>query len=153
MSGAGELSAALERAFRELPSGRAEARLAHYCGRLWDLLRSPELIESHRRAIASGGATQDEVDALLVSCLAAVAALVTEGIGNGEFAEVSSRGVARLLVSSLFVRALWCDRGGDPRLAGTCSRTVVETLDLIRPALGRSATEVSPGPLSDSRSP
>jgi hypothetical protein len=122
MTDSSGFSRALERALRELPSGSAESRLTNYCGRLWDLLRCSDCIEA----------------ASLVSCLTAIAALVTEGVDSGEFVGVSPKGTARLLVSSLFARAYWCGQGVDPLLSGSCSRAVVETLDLIWPALGVS---------------
>lgn len=131
-------SCALERAFLELPSGTARSRLTHYCGRLWDLLRSYEVVDDPRPAAGPPVALEDEVGSPLVLCLEAIAALVAEGFDRGEFASVPPRGAARLLVSSLIARARWCRQGVDPVLRGSCSRAVVETLDLIWPALTMS---------------
>jgi len=108
MAGSTGVAEALERAFQELPTGSAESRLTHYCGRVWDVLRTADFVEAYRHALASGGAASAAIGAALISCLAATATLVTEGIESGEFAAVSPRVTARLLVSSLFARAHWC---------------------------------------------
>ena len=144
----GGFADALERAFVELPAGSARARLTHYCGRLWDLLRSSDLLEPERESSGSVARVR-EAAALLEPSAAAIAALVTEGVAAGEFGAVSPRGVARLLLSSLFGRAQWCSRGVDPLLCGSCARAAVETLDLLWPALHVDPAGQSRRPPSD----
>lgn len=134
-----ELSRALDLAYRELPSGTARSRLTHYCGRLWDLLRSADLIEADRADLASPLSGDARLPSPLVSCLAALAALVSEGIDGGQFASVSAKQTARLVLAALFARAHWCRRPEvHPLLAASCSHAVVETLELIWPALDPS---------------
>jgi hypothetical protein len=135
MAETGGLTRALERAFRELPAGSAQSRLTHYCGRIWDVLRSTDFIAAYRRGLVSSGTVQDSSSTPLACCLGAIKALVTEGIERGEFNAVSPSAIARLLVSSLFTRAHWCGEGADPALSGSCSRAVAETLELVQPAL------------------
>ncbi|MGE0160801.1 MAG: hypothetical protein AB7T31_15465 [Gemmatimonadales bacterium] len=135
---ANELASALERAFRELPTGSAESRLRHYCGRIWDVLRASDFAEAHRRSLSSDGGA-GATGSALASCVTAVAVLVTEGVRGGEFVAVSPKRIARVLVSSLFARAHWCAGEVDPRLSGSCTRAVAETLEVLWPALGISA--------------
>jgi hypothetical protein len=132
----GGLTRALERAFRELPAGSAESRLTHYCGRIWEVLRSSDFTTAYGLSLISLGTLEDSSNAPLASCLGAITALVTEGIERGEFNSVSPSATARLLVSSLSTRAHWCGLGASPVLSGSCSRAVAETLELVRPALG-----------------
>lgn len=132
----GGLAKALDLAFRELPAGPARSRLTQYCGRLWDLLRSSDLLEPERDAADSPWAPEPEIQEQLASSLTALATLVSEGIDSGQFAGVPARQTARLVLTSLLTRALWCRHPGvHPLLRGSCSHAVVETLELIWPAL------------------
>ena len=133
------LSGALDLASRELPPGTAPSRLTHYCGRLWDLLRSADWIETDPATLPSAGASEGEILSSLVSSFETLVMLVNEGIDNGQFARVSPRGTARLILASLFARAQWCNSHGvHPLLCGSCPHTVVETLEFIWPALAAS---------------
>lgn len=131
----GRILVALERAFAELPTGSAAERLTHFCGRLFDVLRSPDFAAACRTS-RFGFGEGDAARAVLVACLGATAALVKDGLDRGEFAAPSAGVVARLLVASLFARAHWCAESSDAGLRGVCSRAVAETLELIWPALG-----------------
>jgi hypothetical protein len=125
--------------------------LTHYCGRAWDLLRTPVFVEAYRRALMLSEPVDDLAGALLASCFTAITTLVNEGIERGEFAATSPKATARLLVSSLFARAHWCGEGFDPLLSGSCSRVVVETLDLVWPALAISACGSRPPAPADAQ--
>ncbi len=146
-SEAGGISAAMERAFRELPAGTSADRLAHYCGRAFDVLRATDFGVTYRTwsVVGDGAAPMREI---LLACLTGTAALVLEGIDRGEFAAISPHACARLLVSSLFSRARWCGEGVELGIRGPCSRVVKETLEILWPALGvaRGAAPLDAGP-------
>jgi hypothetical protein len=59
------------------------------------------------------------------------------GQDAGELRPQSCGPLARLLVSSLLARAFWCAHPDtiDARIAGTCTRVVAETLDVLLPAI------------------
>lgn len=145
---------ALERAFRELPEGSAEARLSHYCGRVWEVLRSPAFAALYRRSLVAAkgaGAERDSGEAGLAirACLDAVEELLIEGIDGGRFTTPSPHAAARLIVFSLFARAHWCGERQSPGLAGPCTRAVAETLELVWRALGVPAVQRRRGPRVD----
>jgi hypothetical protein len=131
-----ELTEALAQARRELPPGPVVEQLRNYCGRVWDVLRTPAFAEACRQSLvrrAGKGAAHGAIEA----CLADVHRLLVAGVRAGELRPVSCGPLARLLVSSLLARACWCaypDRIG-ARIAGTCTRVVAETLDVLLPAI------------------
>ena len=131
-----DLDTALERAFKELPTGTAADRLTHFCGRAWDILHSPSFNAAYRRTLLSPDTVGNSAGlSALKVCFTGVQELVTEGMQREEFATSCPSVVSRLLVSSLAARAHWCSEGMDPRMTGVCSRAVAETLAFVLPAL------------------
>jgi hypothetical protein len=131
-----EVTEALAQARRELPPGSVVERLRNYCGRVWDVLCTPAFAEACRQSLAQH-ADQEGGDGVIEACLADVHRLLVEGMRAGELRPVPCGPLARLLVSSLLARAFWCacpDRI-DARIAGTCTRVVAETLDVLLPAI------------------
>ena len=129
---------AVQRALAELPPGSAADRLAHYSGRVFDVLRSPDFTSAYRTFLL-GGRGNELASEVLLACHSTTTALLADGIERGEFAAPSASSasaVARLLVSSLFARAHWCAENPVAGVRGACSRAVAETLEIIWPALG-----------------
>jgi len=131
-----ELTEALAQARRELPPGPLVEQLRNYCGRVWDVLRTPAFAEAYRQSLARPAGRQ-VVDGAIEACLADIHRLLVEGVRAGELRPLPCGPLARLLVSSLLARACWCAYPDtiDPRVAGTCTRVVAETLAVLLPAI------------------
>jgi len=131
-----EVTEALAQARRELPPGPVVEQLRNYCGRVWDVLRTPAFAEACRLSPAQEGG-KETANGVAEACLADIHRLLVEGVRAGELRPVSCGPLARLLVSSLLARAFWCaqpDAIGS-RIAGSCTRVVAETLDVLLPAI------------------
>lgn len=140
----GELLAALERAARELPPGPVEERLRNYCGRAWEVLRDPRFAArsspphapssprpGHASRVASEAAGLLEVAAS--TCFAVIEELLAQGEATGNLPPLPRAALARVLVSSLLARALWCasPATANARVTGDCSHVVAETLEVL----------------------
>lgn len=138
----------VQRACSELPPGTATEQLRNFCGRGWDVIRTPEFAVRHRLIVSDvplypdlAKWLADEVYGVVLDQLEAI---IARGISSGEFRPVAPRAAARLIYASLLGQAFWCNHGEvfGPALAGNCSRTVAETLGLI---LGGLAMDRSSG--------
>jgi hypothetical protein len=131
-----EVTEALAQARRELPPGPVVEQLRNYCGRVWDVLRTPAFAEAYCQSLAQQ-ADQEPADGVIEACLTDIHRLLVEGVRAGELRPLSCGPLARLLVSSLLTRASWCayPETIDARIAGTCARVVAETLDVLLPAI------------------
>jgi len=131
-----DVSEALAQARRQLPPGPVVEQLRNYCGRAWDVLRTPAFAEAYRQSLVRQARTE-AADGAIEACLADVHRLLVAGVRAGDFRPLPCGQVARLLVSSLLARAFWCAASDatDARFAGTCGRVVAETLDVLLPAI------------------
>jgi hypothetical protein len=121
-------------------------QLRNYCGRVWDVLRTPVFAEACRESLVQP-AGEEAGDGVIDACLADIHCLLAEGVQAGEFRALPCGPLARLLVSSLLARAFWCaypDRI-DARIAGTCTRVVAETLEVLLPVLMVTPPSASTG--------
>lgn len=119
-----------------LPPGPAVEQLQNFCGRGWELLRTPLFARMYRHMIVDGPGARDVArvyaEEVYVPMYQMLARLIEEGIAQGAFHPVCSHTAARLLVSALVQQAFWCDHAeGFGPLAGGCNRVVPETLSIV----------------------
>lgn len=120
-----------------LPPGPAVAQLQNFCGRGWELLRTPTFALMYRLAVADVSRFPelarfyaDEVFGPLVEVLAQT---IERGIAEGSLRSVSPHAAARLIVSTLLQQAFWCNHADafGPSLGGGCNRVVADTLSMV----------------------
>jgi hypothetical protein len=119
-----------------LPAGSAVEQLQNFCGRGWELLRTPTFTRIYRRTVADGAQSpvlaRVYAEELYVPVLQMLTRVVEHGIAEGAFRPVCSHTAARVIVSSLVQQAFWCDNAeGFGPLAGGCNRVVPETLSIL----------------------
>jgi len=111
---------------------------------VWEVICTPAFVDAFRRSLDPGRAregTAREVPHLIAGIVADIDRLLVEGAASGELRPRPRGPVARLLVSSMLIRAHWCTHSDsvDVRVAGTSTRVVAETLDLVLPSIGAAA--------------
>lgn len=127
----------IARLCRALPPGPAAAQLQNFCGRGWELLRTPAFARMYRLTVADVPRSPDlartYADEVYGPVYQMLAGLIDRGIAEGAFRPVCSQTAARLIVSALVQQAFWCNHVEvfGPALAGGCHRVVAETLSIV----------------------
>lgn len=120
-----------------LPPGPAVAQLQNFCGRGWDLLRTPTFARLYRRMVVAGPRFPELsrifVEEVYEPAYQMLVRLIEQGMREGAFGRICAHTAARLLMSSFLQQAFWCDHADafGPSLAGGCNRVVPETLALV----------------------
>jgi AcrR family transcriptional regulator len=125
------------RACRELPEGSAVDQLRNFCGRGWDLLRTPTFARLYRLSVAEIPRCPDlarfYAEEVYGPVHRALAEIIDRGITAGELRPVSSVAGARLIAAAIVKQAFWCNHADafGPALGGGCHRAVPDTLSII----------------------
>lgn len=120
-----------------LPPGPAVERLHNFCGRGWELLRTPTFARIYRDAVADALPVPDlarfYAEVVYEPLCQGLARIIEQGIAEGAFRPVAANAVARLIVSALLQQAFWCNHveAFGTSLESGCHRVVAETLSLV----------------------
>lgn len=120
-----------------LPPGPGVAQLRNFCGRGWELLRTPIFAQLYRLTVADMQRFPDLVrfyaEEVYGPMYQTLARMIEQGIAEGAFRPLSAHCAARLIVSALVQQAFWCNHvdAFGPSLGAGCHRVVAETLSLV----------------------
>lgn len=136
----------MSRAAAELPSGSATEQLRNYAGRAWEIINTPVFAGIYRIVVAEvpeypelARFFGDEVSGPIRVQLELI---ISRGIAQGEFRQVTPSAAARALTGSLLTQAFWCNHAHVwSHAAGVApSRVVPETLGLMLEGLNRASS-------------
>jgi AcrR family transcriptional regulator len=135
-SAAADFAAQIAKACGALPPGPAVEQLRNFCGRTWELLRTPAYAALERQWLTEIYGT---IHAML-------AGILERGIAAGELRPTDARAAARVILSALVTQAFWCSHPDafGPAVANGCHRAVADTLSLVLGGLLPAAPDATP---------
>jgi AcrR family transcriptional regulator len=125
------------RACSEPPPGPAAEQLRNFCGRCWEILRTPSYAALHRLWVTEvprdPGLARFYAEEVYGTVHGMLERIIERGIVAGQFRPVVPRAAARLIMAALTEQAFWCNHADafGPAVGGGCNRVVAETLSIL----------------------